>query len=120
MLFFLFIADMHTTSEFIGNAIYLLLTEGDVWDRVTADRVGLLSKYVEEALRLLPPMRIRLRLVSRDVDLAGTSIKKGDAGCTLNAAANRDPDHYPCPHAVDVTRTPITGHLVVCQANFKQ
>jgi len=108
---FLFIAGMHTTSEFIGNAIYLLLTEEDVRDRVTADREGLLSKYVEEALRLSPPMHIRLRLANRDVELAGAPIKKGDAVCTLNAAANRDPDHYSCPHAVDVTRTPITGHL---------
>lgn len=108
---FLFIAGMHTTSEFIGNAVYLLLTDEALRDRVAADREGLLSKYVEEALRLSPPMHIRLRLAAEDVELAGARIKKGDAVCTLNAAANRDPDQYACPHAVDLARTPITGHL---------
>ncbi len=108
---FLFIAGMHTTSEFICNAIHLLLTHRPLLDDVASHRASLLTAFVEEGLRLSPPMHVRLRITTQDVELAGAQMRQGDRVCTLTAAANRDPEHYANPCQADLSRRPITDHL---------
>ncbi|KRR29613.1 hypothetical protein CQ13_38460 [Bradyrhizobium retamae] len=100
-----------TTTNAIANMIYLFLSQPAVREAVTKDQGHALNALVEETLRLLGALQWRFRKVNRDVSIAGTSIKKDELVCLLHAAANRDPQHYACPHVVDLKRKTPTDHL---------
>ncbi|MER9477474.1 cytochrome P450 [Mesorhizobium sp. M0520] len=100
-----------TTTNAIANAIYLYLTNPSVREAVTNDQIGALNTFVEEILRLLGAIQFRFRQANRDINLGGVSIKKDQTICMLHAAANRDPTHYKCPHAIDLNRKPATDHV---------
>jgi cytochrome P450 len=55
------------------------------------------------------------RYVTRDVEIRGVKIPKGSTLSLRYGAANRDPDIYPCPHAVDLGRTNAGTHLAFSQ-----
>lgn len=107
----LFLGGSDTTVHSIANAIYLLLSDSPTREKVTNDQVGALNAFVEETLRVLGSPQWRFRLANHEVSLGGVIIKKDDTVCLLHAAANRDPDHYSCPHQVDLTRKPANDHL---------
>lgn len=96
---FLFIAGMHTTTELICNATWLALRHPELPAEIAAaeDRDRVLARFVEEALRLHPPLQFRFRIATRDVDFAGTTIRAGDRVVVSAAAGNRDPSRYACP-----------------------
>lgn len=100
-----------TTKNAISNAVYLFLSDSAVREAVTKDQEHALNALVEETLRLLGALQWRFRFANRDVSLAGVTVKKNDAICLLHAAANRDPEHYACPHLVDLNRKQPTDHL---------
>ncbi|QQO35551.1 cytochrome P450 [Bradyrhizobium diazoefficiens] len=100
-----------TTTNAIANAIYLFLSDSAVREAVTKDQEYALNALVEESLRLLGALQWRFRKANRDVSLAGATVKKDDPICLLHAAANRDPEHYACPHLVDLNRKPPTDHM---------
>lgn len=99
-----------TTTNAIANAVYMFLTEPSIREAVMNDQQGALNAFVEESLRLLGSVQWRFRKANQDVTLAGAAIKKDDALCLLHAAANRDPEHYACPHMIDLNRKPPTDH----------
>lgn len=100
-----------TTTKAIANSTYLLLSNPVVREAVSIDQQGALNAFVEEVLRLLGSLQWRFRLASCDLSLAGSAIKKNDRIMLLHAAANRDPEHYACPHMIDLNRRPPTDHL---------
>ncbi|WP_197427594.1 cytochrome P450 [Bradyrhizobium retamae] len=100
-----------TTTNAIANAIYLFLSDPAVREAVTKDQDGALNAFVEESLRLLGSIQFRFRKANRDVSLADAIIKKDDTLCLVHAAANRDPEHYTCPHMIDFNRKPPTDHM---------
>jgi cytochrome P450 len=102
-----------TTANAIANAVYLYLTNSEARQAITNDKGAALNAFVEETLRLLGSVQWRFRLASRDVSVLGVNLRKGDAICNLHAAANRDPSHYSCPHALDLNRKAPTDHLAL-------
>ncbi|OKO68021.1 hypothetical protein AC628_37170 [Bradyrhizobium sp. NAS96.2] len=100
-----------TTANAISNAIYLFLSDPAMHEAVSRDQHGALNAFVEETLRLLGSVQWRFRKADRDVSLAGAAVKKGDMICLLHAASNRDPEHFTCPHMIDLSRKPPTDHL---------
>ena len=108
---FLFIAGMHTTSELICNATWLALQHPELPARIAAsdERERLLTRFVEEALRMFPPLQFRFRISTRDQVLAGTPIRKGDRVVVSAAAGNRDPGRFDCPARPTLDTRP--GHL---------
>ncbi|MCK1596004.1 cytochrome P450 [Bradyrhizobium sp. 164] len=100
-----------TTKNAIANLIYMFLSDRAVREIVTKDQEGPLNVLVEETLRLVGPLPWRFRKANRDVSLAGVTVKKDDKLCLLHAAAGRDPDHYSCPHMLDLNRKRPTDHL---------
>lgn len=100
-----------TTTNAIANAVYLFLADPVMREAVTKDQEGALNAFVEEELRLLGAIQWRFRKANQDVSLAGVAVKKDDTLCLLHAAANRDPEHYSCPHMVDLNRKPPTDHV---------
>ncbi|WP_418595171.1 cytochrome P450 [Ponticoccus sp. (in: a-proteobacteria)] len=115
---FLLNAGHETTTSLVGNAIGLLLDWPDQ-HRLLLAEPGHIDTAVEEFLRLESPLQIGNRLAGEDIALASGVIPKGTYIHTSIAAANRDPEVFPDPDRMDITRKPnrhiafITG-IHVC------
>jgi cytochrome P450 len=101
---------IETTEGMITNALWHLLTHRDQLDLVLADR-SLLPNALEESLRLEPAAAVVDRYATRDIELAGASIHRGDLVTVSLAGAGRDPAVFPSPDTFDVRRTNARRHL---------
>lgn len=109
VLLSLAVAGHETTMNSVGSLLYLLATHQGEQSRLRAD-TSLAPGYVEEMLRLRTPAQAFARRTTRDADIAGTTIPRGEWVLLLNAAANRDPRQFEKPDAFDVNRS-TRGHL---------
>jgi cytochrome P450 len=100
-----------TTTFTISNAFYLLLTDPRLAGELVAGGEDALRSFVEETLRLYGTVHFRPRRVTADTELGGVAIKQGQMVISVLLAANRDPGHYGCPHAVDVERERPRDHI---------
>ena len=66
---------------------------------------------VIETLRFDPPIHNTRRVLTEDVTLHGSTLKKGQTVLLVLAAANRDPARFPHPERYDVTRPNNDQHL---------
>lgn len=104
------IANMHVTAGFdtIANTLGLgLLALFDHPDQfaLLRDDPDVLDTAVEELMRYLSVISATGgRTATEDIELRGVTIKKGEYVVPALAAANRDPDHYPDPDRLDLTR----------------
>lgn len=105
----LLIAGNETTTNLIGNAMLALTEHPDELRKVVADP-ALIPSMVEETLRYDSPVQFLFRMTTQDVDVAGTTIPKGNAVVPIYASGNRDDRKYPDASRFDVTRNP-QGHL---------
>jgi cytochrome P450 len=94
---------IETTEGMIANAILHLLANPAELALVEADP-GLLSNAIEESLRLEPAAAVIDRYATRDVELGGASINRGELVELSLAGANRDPRFFPDPDRFDVRR----------------
>jgi cytochrome P450 len=99
----LFAAGHETTVNLIGNGLLALLRHPDQWARLRDDP-GLVPNAIEELLRYDPPVQTVARTVSEPMELRGQVLQKGELVLVLIGAANRDPDVFPDPDRLDVTR----------------
>lgn len=108
----LYLAGSDTTVLALANAIYLLLTDKALYDSILNDRDDkLLNNFIEEVMRTHGSVEYRYRIANQDIELGGVLVKKDQVIFTINAAANRDPDHYSCPAMVDLNRPRPRDHL---------
>lgn len=76
----------------LATLIYGLLTNPDQLDQVRrGDDWG---KAFEEAVRWVAPIQASSRLVTRDTQIGGYDIPRGDTVMTIQASANRDEDVF--------------------------
>jgi cytochrome P450 len=94
---------IETTEGMIANAAWHLLSHPAQLDLVRADP-GLLPQAIEESLRLEPAAAVVDRYVTRDVELAGAAISRGDLVSVSVAGAGRDPAAFTDPDRFDVRR----------------
>ncbi|AYC43167.1 cytochrome P450 [Streptomyces griseorubiginosus] len=94
---------IETTEAMITNALLHLLRHPDQLALVRADS-ALLDSAVEESLRLEPGAAVVDRYATRDTNLGGAPICKGDLVTVSLAGANRDPAVFPDPDRFDVRR----------------
>lgn len=106
----LFFAGTDTTSHFLKNTIYLLLEYPEYQDEIRGDEAKIVD-FGEESLRYLAPVQFRVRVATRDVELAGVTIRAGDRVHPVNAAANRDPQHYDRADDFDPLRKNVKDHV---------
>jgi len=92
-----------TTTNLIGNGLLSLLRHPKELQRLQADP-SLLPSAVEELLRYESPIQYTARLASTDLELRGTVIHKRQAVMSVLGAANRDPERFPHPDVLDITR----------------
>ncbi|MEO8083169.1 MAG: cytochrome P450 [Ardenticatenales bacterium] len=106
MVFVLLIAGHETTVNLIGNGALALLTHPDQMARLRADP-GIIKPAVEELLRFTSPvMTATERYAREDMALHGVTIPRGSLVLAVLASANRDPDPFPDPDTLDLTRDP--------------
>ncbi|MEU6698246.1 cytochrome P450 [Pseudonocardia sp. NPDC046786] len=103
----LLFAGHETTVGRIDLGVLLLLTDPARRDAFVADIDGRLHGTVEEVLRLSAPSGLGLlRYAHTDVEIGGTTIRRGDAVLISTDSANRDAGVFDEPEAFDPTRRP--------------
>jgi cytochrome P450 family 142 subfamily A polypeptide 1 len=94
-----------TTRHVISGGMYELLTHPDQYALVAGDR-SRLPLAVEEMLRWVSPLKNMARTMTRDVELHGETLRKGQKLLLLYPSANRDETVFEDPERFDVTRSP--------------
>ncbi len=94
-----------TTRHVISGGMYELLRHPDQLAALAADR-SLLPTAIEEMLRWVSPIKNMARQMTRDVEFAGETLRKGQKLLLLYPSANRDERVFPEPDRFDITRTP--------------
>ncbi|GAB3381798.1 cytochrome P450 family protein [Amycolatopsis echigonensis] len=110
MAFLLLVAGHETTVNLIANATFALLRAPEQAEKLRADP-SLMPGAVEEFLRFDGPINFAtLRYTVEDVEAGGTTIPADEFLQISLLSANRDPEKFPDPDTLDVTRPP-GGHL---------
>jgi cytochrome P450 len=91
-----------TTTDLIGNGVWLLLTHPEQLAAFKADP-KLDAPAVEEVLRYEAPVQATSRILAEDREVAGCPMKKSRPVFMSLAAANRDPSKFERPEAFDIT-----------------
>lgn len=99
-------AGHETTTNLIGNGTWALLRHPDQL-RLLRDDPSLVENAVEELLRFDSPVQLTSRLAHEDLEIAGRQVKQGQRVYVVIAAANRDPEVFPEPDRLDVTRRDV-------------
>jgi cytochrome P450 len=102
---FLLNAGHETTTNLLGNGIWLLL-QNEAQMQCLRSKPAMLTSAIEEMLRYDGPIQLNNRRLTAPVSLGGTTLPAG-AFITLGiGAANRDPRQFADPERFDVARKP--------------
>jgi cytochrome P450 len=77
------------TAGLIANTLYALAQDDSLRKQVTQDRSAL-ADCAQEVLRFDPPVQNTRRFLAEDAEIAGQTMRAGDAILLLLASANRD------------------------------
>jgi cytochrome P450 len=105
----LLIAGNETTTNLIGNAMYSLLTNPDQLELLRSEP-ALMSSAIEELLRFNGPVQATGRVAKEDIEIGGTTVKRGQIAFALLGSANHDAAKFPDPERLDLRRNP-TEHM---------
>ncbi len=97
------VGGQETTTNLIGNGVLALLRNSDQLEKLRSD-LSLIPSAVEELLRYESPSQHTARLAPEDTILGGRRIQKRQAVIAVMAAGNRDPERFPDPDRLDITR----------------
>jgi cytochrome P450 len=97
------VGGQETTTNLIGNGLLSLLRHPDQLHKLRDDS-SLIPSAVEELLRYESPSQHTARLARDDVQMGGRLIRQRQAVIAVMGAANRDPERFPDPDRLDITR----------------
>jgi len=98
------VGGQETTTNLIGNGILTLTRQPNKMAQLRA-HPEIIESAVEELLRYETPSQHTARIVKQDTEIGGKLMKKGEAVMAVMAAGNRDPERFPNPDELDLTRT---------------
>jgi len=96
-------AGHETTTNHIANGMLSLMRFPSEMQRLRADP-GLAGAAVEELLRFDGPSGSQVRIIKREQQLHGKTLKEGQRVFMMLNAANRDPRAYAEPDRLDLSR----------------
>jgi cytochrome P450 len=102
---FLLNAGHETTTNLIGNGLWLLLAHPQELARLRADP-ELVPTAIEEMLRCEGPIQLNNRRLLAPMELSGRRLAAGTLVTIGIGAANRDPAQFPDPERFDAGRKP--------------
>ncbi|WP_144484226.1 cytochrome P450 [Bacillus safensis] len=101
----LLLAGNETTTNLISNMMFSLLEQPGAYEAL-AQSPELIPRAVEEAVRFRAPAPAIVRYVTKDTELGGKVLKKGDNVIVFLASANRDERQFLNAHEYDIHRHP--------------
>ncbi|MFI9100860.1 cytochrome P450 [Streptomyces fildesensis] len=108
--FIVLLAGFETSVGLISNGVYALLRNPEQRALVEKDP-SLMPGAIEEFLRFDPSLFLtNVRIAGAPTVLAGVPVRKGQPVLLSLGAANRDPERFPDPDALDIGRK-TSGHL---------
>jgi pimeloyl-[acyl-carrier protein] synthase len=102
-------AGHETTQDMLGNAMIALFRHPDQL-RLLIEHPELTPGAVEEFLRYDTSVQISHRIPLDPLRFDGVDVPEGALLVSFAGAANRDPEHFPDPDRLDLTRK-ISSHL---------
>jgi cytochrome P450 len=102
---FLLNAGHETTTNLIGNGLWLLLKNESELAKLRSDP-ALLASAIEEMLRYEGPIQLNNRRLTDTLALSGKELPAGSFVTLGIGAANRDPAQFPDAERFDVARKP--------------
>ncbi|MFF5482056.1 cytochrome P450 [Streptomyces sp. NPDC012935] len=103
-------AGFDTTANMLSLGTFALLQHPAQLAALRADP-ALTDRAVEELLRYLSVAKTFMRTALEDVELGGRTIEAGTTVVLSYNTANRDPERFADPHALDLQRPDTAGHL---------
>jgi cytochrome P450 len=98
-------AGHETTTNLLSSAVLHLARTPDQLELLRSDP-GLVGGAVEEILRYDGPIKVLQRWNVEEHTTRGETIRAGDRVFIVLAGANRDPERFPDPDTIDITRSP--------------
>lgn len=105
MMLLLLVGGHETTVNLIGNGLLALLRNPDQLETFR-DNEGGERTAIDEMLRYDSPVQYSGRIAKKDAEVGGKTIRAGQTVRMIFGAANRDPEVFADPEALDVTRDP--------------
>jgi cytochrome P450 len=103
-LLLLLVAGFETTTNLLGNGIYLSFEFPEVLAQVRKGEISV-SAFVDEVLRYDSPVQLTSRIaLTDDASVGGHRVARGEQIMLLIGAANRDPARFVRPDVFDPTR----------------
>jgi cytochrome P450 len=99
----LFSAGFETTTHLLGNGLVALLAHPDQAEALRKDP-DLAPTAIEELVRFDSSVQITNRVALDDTEVAGVPLAKDSRLVCYLGAANRDPQRFPDPDRLDLTR----------------
>lgn len=96
-------AGTDTTRNQLACSVALLVEHPEQWDALAADS-SLAAQAVEETMRRLGTVRATLRFAAEDAEYRDVLFPAGTLVTAALAGANHDPDVWPEPERLDITR----------------
>ncbi|HEY2034033.1 MAG TPA: cytochrome P450 [Rhizomicrobium sp.] len=108
LLFFLLLVDAggDTTRNLLSSGLIALFENPEQMAWLKADLDARLPSAREELLRFTTPVIYMRRTARHDVVLGGEQIEKGDKVVMYFGSANRDPEKFDAPDALNLARNP--------------
>lgn len=88
-----------------------LLTEFPEQKQKLLEAPSLIGNMTHEAIRMVSPVIYMRRTATEDAEIRGQKIAEGEKVVMYYGAANRDPDIFPAPDRMDVTRANAKDHI---------
>jgi cytochrome P450 len=110
LVFNLLLGGLTTTAQLLGNIIYQLLVTDSVAALAAAGPEER-AAFVEECLRVYPPVMLIPRGCVEETTVAGTTIKPGERVIVGSACVNRDEAIFDRSEEFDATRSNGDRHL---------
>lgn len=99
-----------TTASMISLSTFTLLQNPEKLAELRADP-SLMPTAVDELMRLLSIPDGMSRVATEDIDVEGTTIRKGDGVFFITSLINRDEDVYETPNSLGWHRTSVRDHV---------
>ncbi len=109
-LVFLFISGNETTRHLIGNLLWRVTSDPELFEQLQNDP-SLIPAAVEESLRLDPPVKFLMRNCMVDGEVAGTEIAAGEKVAFGLGSANRDREQFEDAESFRLDRSDGRSHL---------
>lgn len=106
----LLVAGNESTTSAITSGIAILMQNPEEIPLLLADEKRM-RRFVEEVLRLEPPVQGNLRRATVDAEIGGVTIPKGSLLQLRHGAGNRDAAAFGCPNGLDVETAKPKPHL---------